>query len=601
MPEDSAEPLYKYVIHAAGSSDALQLQEFSGTELVNDLSLFRLRAYAPDSINVEDYIGNQMRLELKVAGGPVRDFNLTVFGVRQLLHEGKGKHYEFELRPWLHFLTKRTNSRIFKQMSVLDALRTILEEYGGATGQIDDKSHANFPVLEYLVQFRETDLDFMRRLLEQYGVNFCVKMDASKQTLVLFESGDDFDSAATDTATFSPDTAAAARSPWNITSWTANRQVTTGKVRLIDYDFEAPNQSMETLQQDTQRYPGANLEYYDYPGGYDRDGDANNFAKRRLDAFRAMEKTVRADGNLYQLGAGMLVTVESENEALSDDPYAVLAATHYIAPTNTRSGTRSIESARYSGSYVLTMKSNKVSPPLVTPRPVMRGPQTGVVTDGADGTTDRYGRVRVKLFWAGEEDTIYIRVSQMWASKNWGSVFIPYAGMEVIVDFLDGNPDRPIVVGCVYNDNNMPPWPLPGQKTISGIKTVRENELSFDDKDGAEKIHIHARYDMNTEVLNNETRAITKDSTITIDQNRKMTVQGTELKEVTGSLTLKSTQEIILQVGENKITISQSGVSINGLQVSVKATGALTTEGGATAEHKASGMLSITGSLVKIN
>lgn len=601
MPDDSVQPHYKYLIHALGVNDALFLQEFSGTELVNDVSMFRLRAYAPNDINVEEYIGKPMRLEVKLNDGSDRNFLLTVFSVRQLLHEAKGKHYEFELRPWLHFLSKRTNSRIFKQLSVLDVFRSILSEYGDTVGAIDDKSHANFPVLEYLVQFRETDLDFMRRLLEQYGVNFFFDMTATAQTMVLFESGDDLNVSSAPSCSFSEDTGTASRGKWNLSSWTANRQVTTGKVKMLDYDFEAPTQNMEKVEEDTLAYAGANLEYYDYPGDYDRNGDINNFAKRRLDAFRSAEKTVRADGNLYQLGAGMLVNVTSDSPAIGGDPYVVLSATHYIAPSNTRSNSRLADKATYSGSYVLTMKANKISPPLVTPRPVMRGPQTGVVTDGADGTTDEYGRVRVKMFWGGDDDTIYIRVSQMWASNNWGTMFIPYVGMEVIVDYLDGNPDRPIVVGCVYNKDNMPPWTLPDKKTMSGIKTVRDNELSFDDTSGAEKIHIHATYDMNTEVLNNETRAITNDSTVTIDQNRKMTVKGTELKDVTGSLTLQSTQEIVLAVGDNKITINNSGITINGLNITAKASAALKTEGMASAEHKASGFMTISGAMVKIN
>lgn len=601
MPEEAAQPLYKYVIYANDAADALLLQEFSGTELVNDLSMFRLRAYAPHDIDVEEYIGKQLRLEVNLNNGDDRNFVLTIFSVRQLLHEGGGKHYEFELRPWLHFLSKRTNSRIFKQKTVLEVFRVILAEYGDVVGRIDDRSHATFPKLEYLVQFRETDLDFMRRLLEQYGVNFFFEMLDTGQTMVLFGSGDDLSPSSVGAGSFSADTATASRDAWNFHSWTENRQVTTGKVKLVDYDFEAPTGNMEEIDEDQQSYPGANLEYYDYPGGYNRDKDVNNFGQRRLDAFRSAEKTVRTDGNMYQLGAGMLVNVNSESSVISGDGYAVLAATHYLSPTNTRSTARLSDAARYSGSFVLTKKANKISPPLVTPRPVMRGPQTGVVTDGADGTTDEYGRVKVRLFWAGEEDTIYIRVSQMWASRNWGSIFIPYVDMEVIVDFLDGDPDRPIVVGCVYNQNNMPPWTLPDKKTMSGIKTVRENELSFDDTQGAEKVHIHATFDMNTEVRNNETRAITKDSTITIDQNRKMTVQGTELKDVTGSLTLKSAQAIVLEVGSNKITIDNNGITINGLSISATATGQLKTEGQGTAEHKGGGMMTISGPLVKIN
>jgi type VI secretion system secreted protein VgrG len=593
MPDDNAEPLYKYIIHALGQSDQLDLLEFSGTELVNEFGLFRLRAFANSAINVEDYIGKPMRLETKLEGGTVRNFLLTVFGVRRLLHESKGKLYEFELRPCFHFLSKRTNSRIFKKMSAIQAINLIISSYGDTVGPINDQSQTTFPELEFLVQYHETDLDFIRRLLERYGVNFHVKMEATTQRLVLTSAADDFAAAEVGIVSFSTDTATAARETWNLDSWTVHRQVTTGKVKLTDYDFTAPDKDMEVNKANALRYTGANLEYYDYPGGYDKEGDIGNFAQRQLDAFRSAENIVRTDGNLYQLGAGTTVSVKNHDGAGGTADYAVLAATHHLAAANLRSGQKSAADARYSGSYVLTAKSNKISPPMVTPRPVMRGPQTGVITDGADGTTDEYGRVRVKLFWAGGNDTIPIRVSQMWASKNWGSVFIPHAGMEVIVDFLDGDPDRPIVVGCVYNANNMPPWDLPGKKTVSGIKTVTNNELSFDDDRGKEKIFIHARRDMETEVEN--------DSTVTIDQNRKMTVKGTEVKDVTGSLTLKSQDSIVLEVGANKITIDQNGITINGLQVAIKATSTLTTEGLASADHKGGGAMTISAGIVSIN
>lgn len=597
MPSD----LYKYTIHACGSSTALQLIDFSGTELVNELGLFRLRAFAQDYIKVEDYIGQPLRVEAVIYGGEERNFLLTVFGVRTLAHESDGRIYEFELRPCFHFLSKRTNLRIFKEMSALDAFRNILTEYDENMGSISDMSGATFPKLDFLVQYHESDLDFMRRLLEKYGVNFHVSMSATRQSLVLTGSGDDFEEAAVSTVTFSSDTATANRDTWNLTSWTAHRQVTTGKVKMTDYDYTISTRDLESAVEDAQKYPNANLEYYTYPGGYTGEGDAGKFAQRRLDAFRSAEKTARAEGNLYQLGAGMTAKIQNHDGQNKETAFAVLAATHHISAANGRSGASGVAEAMYSGSYVLTEKANKIAPPLVTPRPIMRGPQTGVVTDGADGTTDEYGRVRVKMFWSGVEDTIPIRVSQMWASNRWGSMFIPYVDMEVIVDFLDGDPDRPLVVGCVYNDHNMPPWDLPNKKTISGIMTVTKNELSFDDASGAEKIFVHATRDMATEVMNNETRDITKDSTVTISQNRKMTVTGTELKDVTGSLTLKSQQEIVLEVGTNKITISQSGITINGLKIDVKATSMLTTEGQASATHKGGGAMTISAGIVSIN
>jgi type VI secretion system secreted protein VgrG len=239
-----------------------------------------------------------------------------------------------------------------------------------------------------------------------------------------------------------------------------------------------------------------------------------------------------------------------------------------------------------------------------TPRPVMRGPQTAKVTgkQGEEITTDQYGRIKVKFFWdrgtaQDDNSSCWIRVAQIWAGANWGGMFIPRVGQEVVVEFLDGNPDRPIITGSVYNANQGVPYPLPDNKTRSGIKTHSStgsgnNELRFEDKAGSEEIFLQAQKDYNKVVLNNETVKITQDTTTTVEKgNRSVTVsQGNDGLTVStgdhtitvsaGGSTIKAGKSIVLQVGENSIQIDNTGITLSGAKISLSAQESMSADGG---------------------
>ena len=238
----------------------------------------------------------------------------------------------------------------------------------------------------------------------------------------------------------------------------------------------------------------------------------------------------------------------------------------------------------------------------------MRGPQTAVVTDGADGTIDEYGRIIVKFHWDKTAKSMPCRVAQMWAGNNWGTVFTPHAGMEVIVEYLDGDPDRPVVTGCVYNADNMPPWPLPDKKLTSGILTVRDNWLLFDDTEGSEVIDMHARKDFTSVVENDETHLVKNDSSKTIEGKQTLdvtkdsttTIKGKSETKVQGSVLLESDEKIIIKCGGSTITLEPAGIKIEATKIDVAAVAALTTKG-LTAEHTSTANMTIKGLMVLIN
>lgn len=601
--------------------NTLVLQEFSGTEFINDISSFRVRAVAADGpVDLDKLLGQPMTVDFKALHGD-RWFNLTVFSARYLGNERTNHFYDFELRPWIWAMSRRETSRIFHKKTVKEIIAEVLGDYTSLTGAAHEfHIQTSMPKLEYTVQYRETDLNFVRRLLEEFGINFHMKMDMRGQTLVMSDNTDGFVAVAGPVRPFVPNAGHHESSVEHIHTWLAQRTLTTGAVRLTDYDFKRPTVAMEVTQKNDQPYVNSSFESYDYPGRYIESADGKSLAKRRLDGFRSADATVRADGNLLSLGAGMMFTLRAHEQTDQNGKYVCLSAHHHFVDGGYRSGGG--HSASYDGYFALTKESSPIAPERITPRSVVRGPQTAVVTVGADSAVDKWGRINVKFHWDTYAQSMPCRVSQMWSGPSWGTVFIPRVGMEVIVEFLEGDPDRPIVVGCVYNETNMPPYPLPDDKEISGIKSQTMggsgyNEFIFDDTAGKELIRMHGQKDLEVTIENDETHVIKHDSKHTITGNRTdkigenesttvsgdrtVTVTGTETTKVTKKIIIASDAEIEIKVGTSVITITPTGIKIAAVKIEVLASAMLETNGSATAKHTAGGVLQIQSPLVTIN
>lgn len=592
-------------------ADTLALLDFSGTEYVNDINSFRARAIAQERVDLDQLLGKQMQVDVST-GTTTRSFHQLCFSARYAGHEQGGHAYEFEMRPWIWMMSRRVTSRIFEQKTVIDIVNELYGEYAGLPGAgINILTSRQFPQLEYTVQYNESDLTFMRRLLEEYGVNFHIKMEDGSHSLVLTDSIDSFDMARPSTATYNPSNRAAISSDLILTSWADQRQVTSGAIRSADYDFQRPSNGLDTQDRHGRGYQGADYEVYEYPGGYPDQGVGNDLMRRRMAALRSNDQLVRTDGNIASAAAGTRIQVTGAAEAGANGTYAVLQASHHFGSNVYRSGAGG--DMGYHGDYLLTKESHPLAPARVTPRPIMQGPQTAVVSRGAEDVIDEYGRIWVTFFWDRNAHSMPCRVSQAWAGPQWGTVFIPRVGMEVIVEFLHGDPDNPIITGCVYNGENMPPWPLPAKKQVSGIKTQTMggsgyNELSFDDTAGSEQIVMHAQKDLNATVLNNALNDIKVDNTKKVGGNQTTTIQGTQSVTVTKSSTLTSndsikieaTNKIELVCGMSKITMTPQKVTITAISIEASATADIKTTG-LTAQYGATVDLAIQSAIVRIN
>ena len=591
------------------AENTLSLMDFSGLEAANEINNFKVKAVAVDGpVDLDALLGQPMRIELDSVYNTTHHIHQAVFAARFLGKHDRGYIYEFELRPWIWLLGRQSHSRIFAYKTVIEIIEEVMAEYAGFFQcPVMYRSSDSFPVLEYTVQFGETDLTFILRLMEQFNITYVVEMTATGQTLVLMTNVDEFtQSAGPATRVYLRGAASNQRDNEVFDHWTDNRLVTTGIVRTDDYNFTTPGASLAASSTST---PGHNLkgtEQFEYPGRHTTGSEGNAVALNILKGASAQSTVVRATGDLRSLAAGVHFKLVDHEVAAYNVEYSVIAIQHMFTGESFQSGGTSRVS--YHGSYRLIKSDAAFGPERKTPRPVMRGPQTAVVTDGADGTIDEYGRIIVRFHWDKTAKSMPCRVAQMWAGNNWGTVFTPHIGMEVIVEYLDGDPDRPVVTGCVYNADNMPPWPLPDKKLTSGILTVRDNWLLFDDIEGSEVIDMHARKDFTSVVENDETHLVKNDSSKTIEGKQTLdvtkdsttTIKGKSETKVKGSVLLESDEKIVIKCGGSTITLEPAGIKIEATKIDVAAVAALTTKG-LTAEHTSTANMTIKGLMVLIN
>lgn len=586
---------------------ALSLLDLHGVEYVNELNQFTVRAVGLHPVNLDDLLGTEMEVEVEIDPTVRRYFRQVVASARCLNSEENNYVYEFQLRPWLWLLGHRVNSRIFKDISVIDIILQVCNEALGRGGDIDVQTSLGADVQEYVVQYNESDLTFVRRLLEECGINFHFLMEKGREQLVLSDEADSFPMALISDVHYSPQDTAGIVKRQTFQTMGDERQITPGSFRTTDYNFKTPSASMEASQTKAGNYNASSFEVYRYPGGYLDGGGGQTVSKRRMKALKTQEALVRASGYAPGLAAGSRTTVSDAADSAANGIYAVLEARHDYSPHSYRSGSGSVSSdgRGYNGQYVLTKASNPIAPMQVTERPRVMGPQTAIVVQGPEDNPDPYNRVKVQFYWDTSASSMFCRVAHLWAGNSWGSVFVPRVGMEVVVDFLHGDVNYPIITGCVYNQNNLPPWQVTNEYSVSGIKTEimggsGYNEFSFDDKAGDEKVRIHAQKDYISNIENDSTKTvggnfktdITGTRTVTVTQASKLTSQD--------SITIEATNQIQLIVGSSKITLSQQGVTIEGVNVEATATAQLKTTG-LTAQHGASVDLSIQSAIVRIN
>jgi len=585
--------------------DVLALKAFSGNETLGQPFEFQVESLSEEeNIDFDKALGQACTIKLKTYGQKERFF-CGILTEAQWVGTGIGgqqgySHYRLVLRPWFSLLAHRANCRIFPKMKVTEIIEQVFKD-AGFSSETDFKfcTHGTYEEIEYCVQYRETDFAFVSRLMEQYGIYYFFEHQDGQHTMMLADSYASHSKVKDlPTVKYNSQTVAYNRAEQHIHSWISDRRFCTGKVELRDYDYLQPNVLKALKEKDAkENYARSTFEVYDYPGKYDKQkqkmGDL--FAQVRLEAEQALDRRRTANGDAPSLFAGGLVTVEKHPASDENKQYLVVRASHDYG-TQFYGTSQAGDGAGYQGNYEFLPSDRPFRSLPLTPKPRIHGIQTAKVVNEKDKeheeiSTDKHGHIWVQFYWDRKpEKSCPIRVSQPWAGKKWGHQFIPRIGMEVVVEFLEGDPDRPLVIGCVYNGDNKTPFVLPSKKNISGVVSDStkghhgHNFFTFDDTKGNETVFLHAEKDYQVQVLDSEKRVIRNNREAVLQEgnddlrveqgDRQVQVwKGRHFMNVREEVNVFSGKEVHLSVlmGETTITLDAKGISMKAGEVQITA------------------------------
>jgi type VI secretion system secreted protein VgrG len=512
--------------------DALLLRGFSGTEAISQLFHFDLDLLSEnDSVKFPDLVGKNVTLRIFDAEGAERHWNGFISRFSQGSQDRRLTAYRAQMVPWLWFLTRTADCRIFQNKTVPDIIQKIFADLKFQDFEL--RLYGSFTPRDYCVQYRETDFNFVSRLMEEEGIYYYFKHEDARHVLVL----------ANDPAAHEPCPGQkTARYDFRggaviyedvITAWHYQEEFRTGAWAQTDYNFETPSTSLAVTVNGKNPY-----EIYEYPGEYRARGDGDKLARIRLQEQTTPCVVSQGSSGCRHFSTGFQFTLEDHYRTDLNKAYLLTAVRHVATQNDYQvGGSGGGDELTYQNNFECIPFSTPFRPQRVTPQPFVQGCQTAVVVGpgGEEIYTDKYGRVKVQFHWdregkKNENSSCWIRVSHPWAGQGWGAISIPRIGQEVIVDFLEGDPDQPIIVGRVYNAEQMPPFGMPGGAVVSGIKSNSTkggggfNEISMNDTKGTELINIHAQYDQQKKVEHDERVKIGNDRTEEVVRNETITI-----------------------------------------------------------------------------
>lgn len=644
--------------------DELLLASFSGQEAVSSPFWFTVDLLSENAeVDPEKMLRSPISISMQLVEGGERAIHGRVRRFVQLGLRDELTSYRAEVVPWLWFLSLTSDCKIYQNKSVLDIVEEVFKEQGYSDFEI--KTVGSYEPREYCVQYRESHLNFVSRLLQEEGIFYFFEHTKDKHTLVLADSPSSVKAV--------PDQSSARMAnspgPWQnediISSLQHERAVRAGVVTYRDFDFEKPSTQLESSLKGEGKG-----EVYDYPGGFIEVDAGDRYARIRLEELEQQGDVVRGSGTCRAFLAGHKFDLKEHYRKPVNTSYHLLQVRH----TGSAGDYRSWDSAPldYSNEFVAIPAKTPYHPPRTAQKPLVQGSQTAKVVGkaGEEIWVDKHGRVKVQFHWdrEGQNDensSCWVRVASTWAGKGWGVIQLPRIGQEVIVDFLEGDVDQPIVTGRVYNGDQMPPYELPANQTQSGIKTRSTtkggtdnyNEIRFEDNKDKEEILIHAEKDLLTEVENDEVRTVGNDRTTTIENDETQTIkkgnevltidkgdqtlnikmgdQSIELGQGSQTIVLKmgdqtttlkmgnittsaklgnvttkadvgkianeALQGIELKCGPSSIKVEPAGVTIKGLQVTVDGSIQTQVKGGVMTDVQGSAMLKMQGGITMIN
>ncbi|HAC8134660.1 TPA_asm: type VI secretion system tip protein VgrG, partial [Salmonella enterica] len=568
-------------VTVSGSAVPPQMLLFSslnGSEALGSLFTYIVQLKTPDTLNLgyvspaanlplKAMVGKDLCVNIELDGGGKRHISGLVTAARVVGHEGRSVTYELRMEPWVKLLTHTSDYKAFQNKTVVDILDEVLAEY---PYPVEKRLVESYPVRTWQVQYGETDFDFLQRLMQEWGIYWWFEHSEDSHTLVLAD--------AISTHHACPDSPEV---EWHqkglkldkafIHTIIANESLRTGQWVLDDFDFKKPRSRLANTVANPRETGHASYEHYEWPGDYFDKGEGEMLTRIRMEAQRSPGSRVHGAGNIRTLMTGYTFALMNHPTAELNQEYLLAQTTLFVQDNAQHSGQD--QHFTFSTRFELHPTREVFRPQRTVSKPHTKGPQSAIVTGpaGQEIWTDQYGRVKVQFGWdrygkMDENSSCWIRVSYPWAGKGFGMIQIPRIGQEVLVDFKNGDPDLPIIVGRTYNQDTMPPWGLPGMASQSGIFShslyggpTNGNMLRFDDKTGAEEVKFHAEKDLNTTVKNNETHTVNADRTKTIIHNETTKIHIDRTEDVFGkhTETIKGNRNVKVTEGDQLLTVEK--------------------------------------------
>jgi type VI secretion system secreted protein VgrG len=636
-------------VKTALGDDVLLFKRMQCSEALGRLSEFVIELASERSdIRIADVLGTSMTVSLDLPQGGKRYFNgiVTRFSY-QGWRDGKPAYLAI-VHPTLWLLTRATNCRIFQQKSALDIVKAVTGAYGVAIELEESMLSAVPAARDYCVQYRESDFNFVCRLLEEEGIYFYFRHGDEKHTMVLADGyGAHEPVSGYDTILFRDGESMREALGEAVTRLVPDGEIQPSVMVLNDFDFEKASASASggllVKSQMDAPFSQRSYEHYDYPGRYQAADIGKGFARARMEALHGQGERIEAVGNARGLTTGALFTLSEHPRDDENRTFLITSAETEITGNEYRSDGAG-EGIDFNCRFEAIGKEHSYRPPAIARKPFVQGPQTAMVVGkaGEEIWTDKYGRIKVQFHWdrdgkGDETSSCWVRVQQGWAGKGWGMMFVPRIGMEVVVSFLEGDPDRPLVTGCVYNGDAMPPYTLPADQTKSTIKSNTSkggngfNEIRFEDKKDSEEIFVQAEKDFNRVVKNNDTLKVGfekkdkgdqtiqiandrsldvgHDQTVAIGNDLTTTVKHDETRKVDNNqnvtvgkkIVVEANTSIELKVGSSSIKIEPAKITIKSVEIAVQSDANMEIKAGAMMQVKSGAVMTIEGALVKIN
>lgn len=615
--------------------EALLFNRLEGSDGLSRNGEYRVTVLSrrPD-IKGDELLGKSVSVRVTAPRGGRREFNGLAVGFYQVGQQGRYHQYLIIVRPWTWLLTRTSDCKIFQDKTVRQIIEAVLADHPYADFEFQLAGH--YTPWGYCVQYRESDFNFLARLMEQEGIHFFFRHQGGKHTLVIADGAQAHAAAAGYAAVpFVEPEAVRARQEEGMRDWSHGSEIQPTRFIQRDFNFEKPRADLQAdaaPARPLKHEHAARLDVFDYPGEYEERSEGQRIAAIRVEEMRHAFDQFSGESNAVGLATGGLFKLTGHPRADQNQEYLITAADYRLEESPAESGLADTE--LFSVSLQAIPSAQTYQPPRLTPKPIVQGPQTAIVVGkaGDEIHTDKYGRVKVQFHWdrygqKDENSSCWIRVSHPWAGQNWGMIAIPRIGQEVIVEFLEGDPDRPIITGRVYNADQMPPYALPANMTQTGIKTRSSkgggvgnfNEIRFEDKKGAEQLYLHAEKNQDNVVENDaslsvghdrkktidhdETTHVKHDRTETVDNNETITVQNDRTETVNGNekITIAKDRTESVTGNENVSITGNRDESVQGNEtVSVNGKLDHTIMGAASYTSPTSITLSVGGSTVEI-